>query len=195
MNRTIYFIMGAVILLGAGASWVIQKANSSYDIPILKPVPEFSFINQNGDPFTEKDLNDKITILDFIFTSCAGPCPIMTHNMTGLYRSFSQVEEVQFVSITVDPDVDTQDILKQYAKINGVNDDRWQFITSNIEAIKDLKKNGFMLYAEELPRGHAIKFVLIDQNGQIRKYFDGTEEASMAVLMKDITILVKEFKS
>ena len=195
MNRTIYFIMGAVILLGAGASWVIQKANSSYDIPILKPVPEFSFINQDGDPFTEKDLNNKITILDFIFTSCAGPCPIMTHNMTGLYRSFSQVEEVQFVSITVDPDVDTQDILKQYAKINGVNDGRWQFITSNIEAIKDLKKNGFMLYAEELPRGHAIKFVLIDQNGQIRKYFDGTEEASMAVLMKDITILVKEFKS
>ena len=195
MNRTIYFIMGAVILLGAGASWVIQKANSSYDIPILKPVPEFSFINQDGDPFTEKDLNNKITILDFIFTSCAGPCPIMTHNMTGLYRSFSQVEEVQFVSITVDPDVDTQDILKQYAKINGVNDGRWQFITSNIEAIKDLKKNGFMLYAEELPRGHAIKFVLIDQNGQIRKYFDGTEEASMAVLMKDITNLVKEFKS
>ena len=195
MNRMIYFIMGAVILLGAGASWVIQKANSSYDIPILKPVPEFSFINQDGDPFTEKDLNDKITVLDFIFTSCAGPCPIMTHNMTGLYRSFSQVEEVQFVSITVDPDVDTQDILKQYAKINGVNDGRWQFITSNIEAIKDLKKNGFMLYAEELPRGHAIKFVLIDQNGQIRKYFDGTEDASMAVLMKDITNLVKEFKS
>ena len=195
MNRTIYFIVGAVILLGAGASWVIQKADSSHDIPILKPVPEFSFINQDGNPFTEKDLNDKITILDFIFTSCAGPCPIMTHNMTGLYRSFSQVEEVQFVSITVDPDVDTQDILKQYAKINGVNDGRWQFITSNIEAIKDLKKNGFMLYAEELPRGHAIKFVLIDQNGQIRKYFDGTEDASMAVLMKDITNLVKEFKS
>ena len=187
--------MGAVILLGAGASWVIQKANSSYDIPILKPVPEFSFINQDGDPFTEIDLNDKITVLDFIFTSCAGPCPIMTHNMTGLYRSFSQVEEVQFVSITVDPDVDTQDILKQYAKINGVNDDRWQFVTSNIEAIKDLKKNGSMLYAAELPRGHAIKFVLIDQNGQTRKYFDGTEEASMAVLMKDITNLVKEFKS
>ena len=195
MNRMIYFIMGAVILLGAGASWVIQKANSSYDIPILKPVPVFSFINQDGDPFTEKDLNDKITVLDFIFTSCPGPCPIMTQNMTGLYQDFEQVEGVQFVSITVDPDVDTQGILKQYAKINGVKDDRWQFITSSIEAIKDLKKNGFMLYAEELPRGHAIKFVLIDQNGQIRKYFDGTEEASMAVLRKDITNLVKEFKS
>ena len=195
MNRTIYFIMGAVVLLGAGASWVIQKANSSYEIPILKPVPVFSFINQDGVPFTEKDLNDKITVLDFIFTSCPGPCPIMTQNMTGLYQDFEQVKGVQFVSITVDPDVDTQGILKQYAKINGVKDDRWQFITSSIEAIKDLKKNGFMLYAEELPRGHAIKFVLIDQNGQIRKYFDGTEEASMAVLRKDITNLVKEFKS
>ena len=195
MNRMIYFIMGAVILLGAGASWVIQKANSSYEIPILKPVPVFSFINQDGVPFTEKDLNDKITVLDFIFTSCPGPCPIMTQNMTGLYQDFEQVEGVQFVSITVDPDVDTQGILKQYAKINGVKDDRWQFLTSSIEAIKDLKKNGFMLYAEELPRGHAIKFVLIDQNGQIRKYFDGTEEASMAVLRKDITNLVKEIKS
>ena len=195
MNRKIYFIMGAVILLGAGASWVIQKANSSYEIPILKPVPVFSFINQDGDSFTDKDLINKITVLDFIFTSCPGPCPIMTQNMTGLYKDFDQVEEVQFVSITVDPDVDTQGILKQYAKINGVKDDRWQFLTSSIEAIKDLKKNGFMLYAEELPRGHAIKFVLIDQNGQIRKYFDGTEEASMAVLRKDITNLVKEFKS
>ena len=195
MNRTIYFIMGAVVLLGAGASWVIQKANSSYEIPILKPVPVFSFINQDGVPFTEKDLNEKITVLNFIFTSCPGPCPIMTQNMTGLYQDFEQVEGVQFVSITVDPDVDTQGILKQYAKINGVKDDRWQFLTSSIEAIKDLKKNGFMLYAEELPRGHAIKFVLIDQNGQIRKYFDGTEEASMAVLRKDITNLVKEFKS
>ena len=195
MNRKIYFIMGAVILLGAGASWVIQKANSSYEIPILKPVPVFSFINQDGDSFTDKDLNNKITVLDFIFTSCPGPCPIMTQNMTGLYQDFEQVEGVQFVSITVDPDVDTQGILKQYAKINGVKDDRWQFLTSSIEAIKDLKKNGFMLYAEELPRGHAIKFVLIDQNGQIRKYFDGTEEASMAVLRKDITNLVKEFKS
>ena len=195
MNRTIYFIMGAVVLLGAGASWVIQKANSSYEIPILKPVPVFSFINQDGVPFTEKDLNEKITVLNFIFTSCPGPCPIMTQNMTGLYQDFEQVEGVQFVSITVDPDVDTQGILKQYAKINGVKDDRWQFLTSSIEAIKDLKKNGFMLYAEELPRGHAIKFVLIDQNGQIRKYFDGTEEACMAVLKKDITNLVKEFKS
>ena len=119
----------------------------------------------------------------------------MTQNMIGLYQDFEQVEGVQFVSITVDPDVDTQGVLKQYAKINGVKDDRWQFLTSNIEAIKDLKKNGFMLYAEELPRGHAIKFVLGDQNGQIRKYFDGTEEASMAVLRKDITNLLKEFKS
>ena len=61
--------MGAVILLGAGASWVIQKANSSYDIPILQPVPVYSFINQDGNPFTEKDLNDKIKQLSFEFPS------------------------------------------------------------------------------------------------------------------------------
>ena len=85
--------------------------------------------------------------------------------------------------------------LKEYAKANGVKDDRWQFLTSDIESIKDLKKNGFMLYAGELPRGHAIKFVLIDQDGQIRKYYDGTDKASMAVLRKDLNNIVNEIQS
>ncbi len=66
--------------MGIGANWVINKANSSYNLPIVKPVPEFSFYNQDGELFSEKNLEDKITILDFFFTSCAGPCPIMSKN-------------------------------------------------------------------------------------------------------------------
>ena len=90
---------------------------------------------------------------------------------------------------------DQVELLVQYAKANGVKDGRWQFLTSDIESIKDLKKNGFMLYAGELPRGHAIKFVLIDQDGQIRKYYDGTDKASMAVLRKDLNNIVNEIQS
>ena len=58
-----------------------------------------------------------------------------------------------------------------------------------------VKKNGFMLYADDLPQGHAIKFVLIDHKGNIRKYYDGTDEASQEVLRKDIAKLVREFRS
>ena len=52
-----------------------------------------------------------------------------------------------------------------------------------------------MLFADELPQGHAIKFILIDENGNIRKYFDGTDEASLSILKKDISHLVKNMQS
>ncbi|HIN02494.1 MAG TPA: SCO family protein [Candidatus Marinimicrobia bacterium] len=195
MNKNSLLILMSVILLGAGATWVIQKANSSHDLPVIKDVPSFLFKTQDGESFSENELKGKITVLDFMFTTCAGPCPIMTNNMAHLYQDYTNVEEVQFVSITVDPAVDNEEILKQYANANGVDDDRWQFLTSDIDAIKDLKKNGFMLYADELPRGHAIKFVLIDPKGRIRKYYDGTDKASIAVLRNDLNNLVKEIRS
>ena len=65
-------------------------------------------------------------------------------------------------------------------------------MTSQIDSIKDLKQNGFMLYADNLPQGHAVKFILIDHNGMIRQYYDGTDKASIAVLRKDIKLLLKE---
>lgn len=195
MNRYIILIFSFVVLLGIGASWVINKANSSHDIPIIKPVPDFSFKNQFGSTFNETNLKNKITVLDFIFTTCPGPCPIMTYNMVDLYHDFDSVSEVQFVSITVDPEMDTKEILKEYADLNGVDDQRWHFLYSDIDSIKKLKKEGFMLYADKLPQGHAIKFILIDHNGNIRKYFDGTDEASMKILRKDLTKLVKKIRS
>ncbi len=195
MNKILYIIVPGILFLAFGANWVIQKADRSHDIPIIKEVPDFIFHDQAGRLFSNKRLASKITVLDFMFTSCTGPCPLMTSNMTDLYQEFRNVMEVQFVSVTVDPLIDSESKLKEYADFVGVDDDRWQFIRSDLESTKDLKQNGFMLYAGELPQGHAIKFILIDQDGNIRKYFDGTDEASLAVLRKDITNLVKELRS
>ena len=194
MNKSYLYIFLCVLLMGIGASWVINTANESHDIPIIKKVPNFNFINQNGEFFSDNHLKGKITVLDFFFTNCPGPCPIMTYNMKSLYDDFSNSEEVQFVSITVDPKNDNIEVLKNYAKINGITDERWQLLTSDLSNIKSLKREGFMLFADELPQGHAIKFILIDDNQNIRKYFDGTDEASLTILKKDITNLVKELK-
>ena len=195
MNRILYIMVPGILLLAFGANWVIQKADRSHDIPIIKEVQDFIFHDQTGRLFSNERLANKITVLDFMFTSCTGPCPLMTSNMTDLYQEFRNVMEVQFVSVTVDPLIDSESKLKEYADFVGVDDDRWQFIRSDLESTKDLKQNGFMLYAGELPQGHAIKFILIDQDGNIRKYFDGTDETSLAVLRKDITNLVKELRS
>jgi len=189
---TPFFI--SIIILGLIANWVINKANTSYELPIIKEVPLFSLKSQDNRIFSEKNLDGKITILDFIFTSCAGPCPIMTNYMKDLYISYSKIQEVQFVSITVDPLIDDIETLNQYAAIHGVSDNRWKFLTGDLQSIKNLKKDGFMLYADQLPQGHAIKFILIDQEGYIRRYYDGTDQASIAVLRNDLNNLVKQIR-
>ena len=195
MNKLYLYILAFIVFMGMGASWVIEKANASHEIPIVKKVPNFNFTNQNGDIFSHNQLKNKITVLDFFFTNCPGPCPIMTYNMKSLYNDFSSSDDVQFVSITVDPENDNIKVLKNYADINGINDQRWQLLTSELSKIKSLKRDGFMLYADELPQGHAIKFILIDEHGNIRKYFDGTDEGSLSILKKDISNLVKSIQN
>ena len=104
MAKIFSYALATIILLGVGANWIIDKAKNSHDIPHLKSVPDFSMINQEGEPFSQVNLEGKITILDFMFTSCMGPCPLMTTNMSKLHKVFSNEPEVQFVSITVDPE-------------------------------------------------------------------------------------------
>tara|TARA_B100001250_G_C19760190_1_gene772056 strand:- start:1006 stop:1578 length:573 start_codon:yes stop_codon:yes gene_type:complete len=190
MNKYIYFGITIILFLALGANWVIEKAKSSYSLSTIKAVPQFSFFNQDGELVTENNLKGKISIIDFMFTNCPGPCPIMSNNMSELYKDYKKVNQVQFISITVDPDNDNILKLKKYANSYNVTDQRWQFLTSDINKIRDLKQNGFMLYAGELPQAHAIKFILVDQDGYIRKYYDGTDKASMAVLRKDINLLL-----
>ena len=195
MSKSKFIILAAIVILFLGASWVIKVADSSHNIPIIKEVPNFSFTDQDGEEFDNLAFKNKITVLDFIFTNCTGPCPTMTLNMYDLYNNFKNVPEVQFISITVDPANDTSERLKEYSQNIGVIDNRWKFLHSKMSDVKSLKQDGFMLYAGELPMGHAIKFVLIDQNGKIRKYYDGTDEMSQKVLNKDITVLVNELRS
>ena len=195
MIRIFSYAFVIILALGLGANWIIEKALNSHDIPLIKPVPEFSFVNHKGKSFSNDNFQNKITVLDFMFTSCTGPCPLMTLNMSKLYEAFSNEREVQFVSITVDPTTDDQKKLDEYSDLIGVYDDRWHFLWSDLDSIKGLKKDGFMLFADNLPQGHAIKFVLIDQNGNIRKYFDGTDDSSQEILKKDIVQLLKDFRS
>ena len=190
MNKFIYIILVALISMGLFANWVINKAQSSIDIPVIKEVPSFSFTNQNGEKFSNNNFRDKVTILNFIFTSCTGPCPLMTSNMQKLYSNFKGTKEVQFVSITVDPEVDTQEKLKLEAEMIGVDNNQWQFLRSDLDEVKKLKRDGFMLFADNLPNGHSIKSILIDNVGNIRKYYDGTDIGNQEILKKDIIYLL-----
>jgi protein SCO1/2 len=194
MNKTSiisFFIL--IVFLGIGSSWVINKANESNSIPppVMKKIPDFNLINYDGKPFSRDSLLNKISVIDFIFTSCPGPCPIMSKNMRELYNQYKLHPDLQFISISVDPDYDNLEVLNAYADANGVTDKRWKFLRGKMIDIKNLSTNGFLFMSENLPAGHSVKFVLSDSNANIRQYYDGTDKASISILRKHLNIFLK----
>ena len=190
-------VLALVVFLGIGATWVITKATEAGQVlpAVIKQTPPFSLVSHHGEPFTNDSLRNKISVLDFIFTSCPGPCPIMSNNMRTLYNQYKLHPDLQFISITVDPEYDSQEVLKIYADANGVNDRRWKFLRADMEKVKKLSSDGFLLMSDNLPAGHSVKFVLIDGDGNIRQYYNGTDKASISILRNHINLFLKKLRS
>jgi len=98
---------------------------------------------------------------------------------------------VQFVSISVDPDRDTLQVLREYAESWDVDDNRWVFLRAPIEDVIALMEGGFKLPAGELPMGHSNRFVLVDQNGVIRSYHDSFDDAALETLKNNMRELAR----
>jgi protein SCO1/2 len=113
-------------------------------------VPDFSLIQQNGQTLTLADLKGKVWVADFIYTSCPDTCPLQTAQMTKLQKDLSEEKDVRFVSITVDPERDTPEVLAEYAKRYGADTEKWFFLTGEKESIYRLAKEGFHLTAMEI---------------------------------------------
>lgn len=162
------------------------------ELPVLYQVEDFDFTDQNGEPFTSDTVSGKVWVAYLFFTACPGQCPIMTSNMHPISEAFLEEEQVYFAGISVDPETDNTERLAQYAAQYKVNNPRWRMVNGPIEAVEKLAVESFRLGSVEDPQMHSEKFVLIDQLGNIRKYYNGTDEAEGAVLMEDIRRLLAE---
>lgn len=184
--RIIIIILAAAIVLVAIALSVIQKGHESQGtLPVLYELPDFTFTERQGVLFGKNDFLGKISIVDFIFTNCPGPCPFMSSKMAELYQAYSNTNKVQFVSISVDPNRDSLNVLKKYANRFGVNDERWVFLRAPMLEVINLYENGFKL-GGILPVDHSTKFILVDQNATIRGYYDCYDQISMKILKTHI---------
>jgi protein SCO1/2 len=166
--------------------------------PILNfgTVPEFQLTNQDGQPFGSAQLNGKIWIAGFIFTTCPGPCPMISSRMGDLQRPLEN-SDVQLVSFTVDPETDTPEVLREYAKRVHAEPGRWQFLTGEQKTIYDLTQQGFKLAvadgaAEDGGPVHATRVVLVDRRGTIRGYYDILEPEAVTRLTADTSKLLRE---
>jgi protein SCO1/2 len=166
------------------------------DLPKLFPVPDAQLVNEKGNAVTLAANKGSVTVYDFIFTSCAGTCPIMTNNMRALTKQIDKDAPVRFVSISVDPTRDTPQVLAEYAK-RVRNDERWTFLTGKREDIVRLSVDGFKLAAGDPGAGgdpllHSSKFAVADKEGMIRAYYDGADGTATADVAKAVTALVHE---
>ena len=138
-----------------------------------KKVPEFNFVNQNGELVTNNDYIGKVYIVEFFFTTCTTICPVMNTNLIHIQNSFTKFSDFGIASFSINPEYDTVDILNQYANENGIVNSNWNLMTGDRSQIYKLANDGFNLYtaaSSDFIDGfeHSGYFALIDKQGFIR---------------------------
>ncbi len=157
-------------------------------------VPEFSFMNQDSQMISHNVLNDKVSVVGFIFTSCPTICPVMTKQLVRVQRMTENLKDFLIVTYSVDPERDTPSKLRLFADDYNANTDRWHFLTSDTKTTYDLGMNGYYLgmgKEDDAPGGfiHSPMFLLIDRERHIRGMYDGTNIDEVTNLVKDIKFL------
>lgn len=198
-------IMALCIVAAGVTSWVLMQQQSNavkvvQQMPVYNTIGDFALMNQKEQPVTNESMRGKVWMANFIFTRCGGPCPRMTNRMKSLQDQLADTD-VYSVSFSVDPAYDTPARLKIYADKFKVDHHTWFFLTGEKEQIHRLSIQHFLLGVDEIPEeererldqgfNHSTKFALVDQEGQIRGYYDSEDDESMQTLMKHAKALAE----
>jgi protein SCO1 len=143
-------------------------------------------IAQAGQPFDSRVLDGHIWIANFVYTTCPGPCPMMSHQMHGIQEATAATPDVKLVSFTVDPAHDTPSVLAEYAKHFKADPARWTFLTGDIARLNDLGLNAFKLNKVDGNLDHSTRFVLVDGRRQIRGYYLSSDDGFPKNLLADL---------
>ena len=160
-------------------------------LPRLGGVPAFILYDQTGTPFPSSKLEGSVWLANFFFTRCQGVCPVLTNRMRELQEKLPQSASWHLVSVTVDPAHDPPGALEQYAREHGARPERWTFLTGEESPIRALITEGFHLAVESdstrtaEPIVHSQSIALVDQDGEIRGYYDALDENAMKTLLRD----------
>ncbi|MET3507754.1 SCO family protein [Halalkalibacter oceani] len=182
MKRLLLFVGLVVVLSGCGWMYELGGGGSS-DFDIAEAglaVPEFNFVDQDGEPYGTEQLTGQYWLANLIFTHCPSVCPTMTPNMRNLQTAMQEEGiEMGYISFTVDPERDTPELLKSYATNVGANGETWKFLTGyEVEEITELSMTAFASPVQPLDDGdigHTTAFFLIDPEGNVIRKYDGLQ--------------------
>ncbi len=174
----------------------IEPENPAYKK--IHQIPSFSLVNQEGNTITEKDMDGKIYVANFFFTTCRNICSKMTTNMRLIQDAFADDEQIYLLSHSVTPESDSVPKLKKYALENKIRADKWSLLTGDKSTIYRLAKQeyfagdtiGFYQTGNEFL--HTENFILIDKHRRIRGVYNGTLLVEIERIKEDIAILKRE---
>jgi protein SCO1/2 len=154
-----------------------HKAGHDARLPAIGPAPAFTLTSQDGAPVSLGDFRGKAVVVTFIFASCTDACPLLTDKMARVQDKLGTLfgKKIAFMSITVDPERDTPEVLKQYAESFGANPAGWFFLTGEASAIGEVERR-YGIYVKKSPSGdidHTFLTSLIDSKGVLRVQYLG----------------------
>ena len=142
--------------------------------------------------FNKENLIGNFWISDFIFTTCAGPCPVMSSQFQGFQKKYSKNDKLKLLSISVNPQYDTPTILQNYGERYSADFEKWNFLTGDVNEIHNLALESFKVGDADNPIFHSAFFILIDDKAQIRGYYNSTISEDINKMYSDINILMKQ---
>ncbi len=200
-KKTIFYLLFFTILL-LGFYYFLFKGTDNWKVkmPVLSYVQAFSFTNQDGEAVTDKNLLNKITVVEYFFTTCKGICPKLNTNMKQVYEIYKNESDFQILSHTCNPDTDSVPVLKHYADSLQVDTKKWIFLTGRKDSLYQMARGSYLL---DDPKNNVEKiedqfihtqfFALVDREGKVRgKIYDGLKVLEVEQFKQDISKLLKE---
>jgi protein SCO1 len=212
MYRIVFLLLSSLILVSCNQKEVEKLPyynssdftpvfiadNTEVDAKIPHTIADFSFLNQDSTFISQKYIEGKIHVANFIFTSCGSICPVMTNNLKIVNDSLSKDSDVVLLSYSVTPWIDSPSVLNAYKKRNGIQNPNWHFLTGSKKDIYKLARKSY--FAEEdlgftkdsTEFLHTEHFILVDKSKRIRGIYNGTLSFEMYQMLDDIKNLEKE---
>jgi protein SCO1/2 len=173
------------LLAIAGMMW-LAGCSRQPALPVFGQVPAFQLTAQTGAAFDSHELEGHVWVANFVYTTCPGPCPMMSHQMSVIQQGTADTPSVRLVSFTVDPAHDTPAVLAEYARHFNANPARWVFLTGDMARLNELGLNTFKLNKVDGSLDHSTRFVLVDAHRQIRGFYLSSDDEFPKNLLRDL---------
>jgi len=163
--------------------------------PVLYQLPDFNLKNQDGESVNLKSFEGSAMVVNFIFTSCPGVCPMFSKQMAKIQnRIVGLSPAIRLLSISVDPETDTPSVLKNYGNEYKANFKSWSFLTGPLDEIKKVVTEGFKLVLQKSDSNfmditHGEHFVIVDQIGQIRAFTHARNDTEINNVIKILALV------